>query len=251
MYNSDIVIVTSKTHFVPPVFVSGYTVESQKLLSCEISTGIAKMPDLTTNATTVSDTIVPAGQSWQGVLEVGQFLKITDLEGKQGVDFLCYNADNRKERYHAPNTIKAAQNIRIEKDTVLYSDFANPMMTVIEDSLGGHDTIAGCCSIPSNKMLYGAKSTNGCRENFLHSLEAHGMGWTDIVPNINFFCSVPVHGDGSTEAGVFAQSPSRPGEYVKLQAEMRILALISNCPQVNNPCNDGNPTEIRVEVLKP
>ena len=209
------------------------------------------MADPTTNAITVSDTIVPAGHPWQGVLEVGQFLKITDLKGKQGVDFLCYNADNRKERYHAPNTIKAAKNIRIEKDTVLYSDFANPMMTVVEDSLGGHDTIAGCCSIPGNKMLYGATSTNGCRENFLQSLETHGMGWTDIVPNINFFCSVPIHGDGSTEASVFAQSPSRPGEYVKLQAEMRILALISNCPQINNPCNDGDPTDIRVEVLKP
>ncbi len=197
----------------------------------------------------VHDQMVPAGAHWFGELEPGQILRLTDTHGKQGVDFLCYNADNYEERYHAPNTIKAAKNIRIGMDSVLYSDYANPMMTVVGDSLGGHDTIAGCCSIPGNRMLYGVESPNGCRENFLSALASHGLGWKDIVPNINFFCSVPVHQDGGTEDGVFATSPSKPGEYVELRAEMKILAVVSNCPQVNNPCNDGQPTEIQVQIL--
>ncbi len=197
------------------------------------------------------DEIVLAGTSWSTVLQQGQLLKIVDLEGQQGVDFLCYNADQTKERYHAPNTIKAAKNIRISKGSVLYSDYANPMMTVVEDTVEGHDTIAGCCSSWSNKMLYGVENAPGCRENFLSALEQYGLGWQAVVPNINFFCSVPVSEDGMTADGVFVEGDSKPGDFVELRAEMNVLAVIANCPQVNNPCNSGAPTPIRVQVKNP
>ncbi len=197
-----------------------------------------------------SDDVVKPGDGWDKVVLRDQILRITDLEGQQGVDFLCYSADNKQERYHAPNTIKAAHSIHITKGTVLYSDYANPLMKVVEDTTpGGHDTIAGCCSSWSNEMLYGVSGAPGCRENFLAALSNHDLGWTDIVPNINFFCSVPVHEDGSTEQTVFVDGPSVAGDYVELRAETNVLAIISNCPQVNNPCNSGNPTEIRVQVF--
>jgi len=191
------------------------------------------------------DEIVPARQPWSGVVQRGQILRIVDLEGRQAVDFLCYNVDDTQERYHAPNTIKAAGTISLTKGHVLYSDVARPLFTIVADSYGSHDTIGGCCSAPSNLMLYGVKDCPGCRENFLAALARHGMGRRDIVPNINWFMRVPVARGG---AAAIARGDSAPGAHVELRAEMNALAVISNCPQVNNPCNDYNPTPIRVSI---
>jgi hypothetical protein len=197
------------------------------------------------------DVTLPAGAPWGGIVAAGHRLRIVDLEGHQGVDFLCYNADNPTERYNAPNTIKAAGNITLNSGTVLYSDFARPLMTLVDDTCGGHDTIGGCCSAWSNAMLYGVENVPGCRENFIKAIEPFDLGWRDVVPNINFFCSVPVGQGGRLAPAVFATSRSRPGDYVELHADMRVLVAISNCPQVNNPCNDGVPTPIRVIVHGP
>lgn len=190
-------------------------------------------------------TIVPAGAPWSGIVRRGQVLRITDLEGQQAVDFLCYNAADPQERYHAPNTMKAAGTIFLTAGHVLYSDIARPIFTIFEDRFGGHDTIGGCCSAPSNRMLYGVENCPGCRENFLTALAAHGLGRKDIVPNINWFMRVPVATDGGA---AIAPGVSPPGCQVALRAEMDALAVISNCPQINNPCNDFNPTPIGVEI---
>lgn len=204
-----------------------------------------------TGSTVVSDQEVAPGQPWSGRIAAGGRLRIVDLAGRQGVDFLCYNAEDPAERYNAPNTIKAATSLRLGAGTVLYSDRARPLMTIVADSCGGHDTIGGCCSAWSNEMLYGVRGVPGCRENFLEALEVHGLGWCDIVPNVNFFCSVPVYPEGALAPTVFVEGRSRPGDYVELRADMPVLAVISNCPQVNNPCNDGAPTPIRVVVHGP
>jgi urea carboxylase-associated protein 1 len=195
----------------------------------------------------LSDEIVPAGKPWSAIISAGHYLTIIDIEGQQGVDFLCYNADNPEERYHAPNTLKAIQTIKLTEGHNLYSDIARPIFTITHDSGHGHDTIAGCCSAPSNKMLYGVEDVPGCRENFLSELARHGLGRKDIVPNINFFCDVPVNAN-QMAANVFVAGGSQPGDYVSLKAGMNALAVISNCPQLNNPCNSGKPTEIRVIV---
>ena len=196
-------------------------------------------------AITREDEVAP-GQPWSGIVEADARLRIVDLAGRQGVDFLCYNAEDPEERYNAPNTIKAAATLSLGEGTVLYSDRARPLMTIVADTCGGHDTIGGCCSAWSNEMLYGVVGVPGCRENFLKALSEHGLGWRDIVPNINFFCSVPVYPEGALAPTVFVAGRSRAGDYVELRAEMPVLAVISNCPQVNNPCNDGAPTPIRV-----
>jgi len=197
----------------------------------------------------VFDEPIPAGQPWARVIENGQRLRIVDVHGHQGVDFLCYNARTPEERYHAPNSIKAARTLRLTKGHVLYSDVAQPMFTITEDTSGAHDTLAGCCSAPSNEMLYGVSGVSGCRENFLRALEPFGLGRRDIVSNINFFCNVPVYDEGRLADSVFMERRAIPGQYVELRAEMDALVVISNCPQVNNPCNAGNPTEIRVVVF--
>jgi uncharacterized protein len=191
------------------------------------------------------NTIVPAGAPWSGIVRQGQVLRITDLEGRQAVDFLCYNASDPQERYHAPNTLKAAGTIFLTTGHKLYSDIARPIFAIVEDQFGGHDTIGGCCSAPSNEMLYGVKSCPGCRENFLAALSRHGLGRKDIVPNVNWFMRVPVTADGNA---AIASGISPPGCQVALRAEMDALAVISNCPQINNPCNGFKPTPIRLEI---
>ena len=188
---------------------------------------------------------IPARAPWSRVLGRGQKLRIIDTHGQQAVDFLCYNAGDPEERYHAPNTIKKAGRILLTAGDVLYSDRANPLLTIVEDTFGGHDTIGGCCSEPSNRMLYGVPN-RGCRENFLEALKPHGLGWRDIVPNVNWFMTVPV---GAAGDAAIALGSSKPGDYVELRAEMEVLAVISNCPQVLNPCNAFNPTPIEVVVF--
>jgi urea carboxylase-associated protein 1 len=194
-----------------------------------------------------AETIAPGG-SWSGIVSRGEVLKIIDVEGQQGVDFLCYSAANPDERYHAANTLKRAATLRLTTGHVLYSDIARPMMTVVGDSCGFHDTIAGCCSAPSNEMLYGVKGVPGCRENFLKELSRHGLGRKDIVANLNFFCNVPAGTDNTLPSLTFEAPPSKAGDSIELRAEMDVLAVISNCPQVNNPCSGGKPTAIRIEI---
>ncbi len=197
------------------------------------------------------DEIVAPGAPWGGVVRRGERLRIVDLEGRQGVDFLCYNAAAPEERYHAPNTIKKACTLALGKGHVLYSDVARPMFTLVEDTCGDHDTIGGCCSEPSNRMLYGVPGVPGCRENFLKALGPFGLGRKDIVPNVNFFCRVPVRPGNRLLDLVFDQAPSGPGDFVELEAAMDAIVAISNCPQVNNPAAGGRPTPIRVVVWVP
>jgi len=197
------------------------------------------------NNTIIHSEIIPACGAWSRVIKTGERLRIVDTHGEQAVDFLCYCAEDPAERYHAPNTIKKAGTILLTSGHALYSDRARVLFSIEEDSFGGHDTIGGCCSKPSNIMLYGV-GNDGCRENFLKALAGYGLGWKDIVPNVNWFMTVPVDNTGGAQV---ALGSSRPGDFVTLRAGMDVLAVISNCPQVLNPCNNFDPTDIAIEVL--
>jgi uncharacterized protein len=194
----------------------------------------------------VEDQVIPAGGHWSRVIERDRILRIVDLEGQQAVDFLCYNAARPEERYNAADTMKIPGNIFLTKGTKLYSGLGNPLFTIIEDTCGRHDTIGGCCSAESNIVRYGKKGTPNCRDNFLKALAPFGLGPRDIVANVNFFMSVPVDADGSM---AIVEGQSKPGDYVDLRAEMDVLAVLSNCPQIYNPACGGNPTPIRVVIF--
>lgn len=201
-------------------------------------------------AITVRETVRP-GLGWSGVVKRGDILRIVDLEGAQAVDFLCYSAGEHEERYHAPNTLKKARTLRLTTGCVLYSDAARPIFTIVNDTHGTHDTIGGCCSAPSNELLYGVADAPGCRETFFRELAKHGMGRRDIVPNVNFFCDVPVHDRHALSDTVFEPASSRAGDLVELRAEMDALAVVSNCQQTSNPCNAGRPSPIEIVVFTP
>lgn len=196
----------------------------------------------------VSDEIVPARAPWSCVVHAGQTLRIVDLEGNQAVDCLLYNAADPDERYSAQETIVAQGNIFLDRGTRLLSNEGNALMTITDDTCGRHDTIGGACSCESNSLRYGhhTKHQHACVENFLIAHLARGMGKRDMAANINWFMYVPVDSDGTL--GI-VDGRSAPGKYVDLRAEMDVLVVVSNCPQINNPCNAFHPTPVRMIVF--
>ena len=193
------------------------------------------------------DTVVRARQPWSTRLETGEILRFVDLEGQQAIDFLCYNAANPVERYHAANTIKLNKNMFLGKNSVLWSSLARPMMTIIADTCGSHDTIFGCCSFELDKVRYGKTNSESCQRNFERELKKYGMGEKDVVSNINFFMNVPVKNGSAT----IVDGKSQPGDYVDLRAEMDVLAVLSNCPEALNPATGTQPTPIQVLIYRP
>jgi uncharacterized protein len=197
------------------------------------------------------DEVVPAGEPWMGVVRRGQSLRIVDLEGNQAVDTLFYNAADTAEHYSAQNTIQAQGRIYLTTGTVLLSNRGNAMLNIEEDTCGRHDTLGGACSAESNTVRYAIekRSMHSCRDSFLLALATHpqtkngSMTKRDLPSNINFFMNVPVTPAGELR---FADGISAAGRHVQLRALIDTLVLISNCPQLNNPCNAYNPTPIRV-----
>lgn len=193
----------------------------------------------------LEDVTLPPGQPWGRRIAKGERLKVVDLEGKQAVDFLCFDAADPADRYNAANTIKLNAKLFVEKGSVLVSEQANTLFRVVEDSCGKHDTIGGCCSAPMNLLRYGKPGLANCRDTFIAALKPFGLGARDVVANVNFFMYVPVLADGHT---AITEGGSKAGDYVELVAERDVIAVISNCAQIYNPCNGYNPTPIRITV---
>ena len=191
--------------------------------------------------------VVPARAPWSAVVSRGDILTIVDVGGNQSGDCLLYNAHDHDERYSVPDTIAWSGNVYVRTGTVLRSNEGNPLATVIANEIDRQDTIGGACGKESNTLRYGhhTAAEHGCRENFLAEAAKYGMGARDIVSNLNWFMNVPIEADGTL--GI-VDGISGPGKRVAFRAEMDILVLVSNCPQMNNPCNDFNPTPLRMIV---
>ena len=196
-------------------------------------------------ATALYDRVVAAEAPWSRVVKCGQTLRIIDLEGQQAVDALFYNAHDFAERYSAQDTLRAQRSAYLSVGAKLISNEGRTMARIVADTCGNHDTSAGCCSCESNAVRFGeaTKYQHACRENFIAELGRHGMSKRDIVSNVNFFMNVPIDQSGNFTV---LDGISKPGGYVDLVAEMDVLCVLSNCPQVNNPCNGFNPKPIRV-----
>lgn len=193
--------------------------------------------------------VIPAGESWIHEIKQGQILRIVDLEGNQAVDTLFYNARDYADRYSFQDTIRGQGNIYLTAGTRLVSSFGNTLATIVADTCGRHDTLGGACATESNMVRYAIEKRfmHACRQSFLQAIIKFGHGFEkkDIANNINFFMNVPVIPDGML---TFEDGISEPGKYVEMRADMDVLCLISNCPQLNNPCNAYNPTPIQLLI---
>ncbi len=193
------------------------------------------------------DAVIPARVGWSHRLRAGQILRIVDLHGQQAVDALFYALPDTSERYSMQDTLLAAGTPYLGLGAALVSNRGRTLLTITADTCGNHDTAAGCCSCESNTVRFGhdTRYMHACRENFITELARHGMAKRDIVPNVNFFMNVPIAPDGEL---VVSDGISAPGSYVDLRAETDVLCVLSNCPQLNNPCNGFVPTPIRVVI---
>jgi urea carboxylase-associated protein 1 len=191
------------------------------------------------------DVTIPAGEPWLHQLERGQFLRIVDLEGNQAVDTVFFAADDPQEHYSLTHTIQAQGALYLGVGTRIMSSEGRSMLTIVADTCGRHDTLGGACSCESNTVRYALEKRpmHSCRDNFMAAAMAGGpLTKRDVASNINFFMNVPVTPEGGL---TFEDGISAPGKYVEMRAEMDVTVLISNCPQLNNPCNAYNPTPVR------
>jgi urea carboxylase-associated protein 1 len=200
----------------------------------------------------ISRRLVGAGDFFLEPLQKGQTIRIVDVEGNQAADTLFYNAADIAERYSAVDTVRSQGNIYLEAGTKLMSTENRVMLEITADTVGRHDTLGGACASESNTVRYDLEKRHmhSCRDNWMLALainETYGLTKRDITHNINFFMNVPVTPEGGLD---FADGLSGPGKYVELRAEMDVLVLISNCPQLNNPCSGYNPTPIEILIWK-
>lgn len=194
--------------------------------------------------------IVAAGDYFMKVVKKGQTFRILDLEGNQAADTLFYNANDPSERYSAVDTIREQGNVYLTAGTKLLSNECNLMLEIVADTCGRHDTLGGACATESNTVRYALekKCMHACRDSWMLAVaenEQFGMSKRDITHNINFFMNVPVTREGGL---TFEDGISAPGKYVEMKAYMDTIVLISNCPQLNNPCNGYNPTPVEVII---
>jgi uncharacterized protein len=210
-------------------------------------TGFIQTSPARTLSNLVQDHYIAAEAPFSTVVKKGQVVRIEDSYGQQAVDTLFYNAHDFSERYSSQDTMREQGAAYISTGTKVISNEGRVMLTVTADSCGRHDTSAGACSCESNTVRFGhyTKYLHACRDNFVIEVSKHGMSKRDVVPNINFFMNVPIEPSGEM---TIVDGISAPGDYVELVAEMDVLLVISNCPQINNPCNGFDPTPIRVMV---
>jgi urea carboxylase-associated protein 1 len=200
-------------------------------------------------ADAIYDFTLPAGEPWMQEIRKGQIFRIVDVEGNQAADTLFFNAHDQADRYSAQDTIREQNGLYLTTGTRLMSTRGNALLTITADTCGRHDTLGGACACESNMVRYSIekRSMHACRDSFLRGLQVCRPDWDkrDITHNINFFMNVPVTPEGGL---TFADGVSGSGRYVEMRAEMDVLCLISNCPQLNNPCNAYNPTPVRLLI---
>jgi urea carboxylase-associated protein 1 len=197
--------------------------------------------------------VVPAGEYWIDSIKKDQVLRIVDLEGNQAADTLFFNAADISDRYSAVDTIREQGNVYLSCGSRLLSTGGNVLAQIVADTVGRHDTLGGACAAESNTVRYALdkRTMHSCRDSYLLAVAKHdhlGISKRDLSHNINFFMNVPVTPEGGL---TFADGLSGPGQYVEMRAAMDIIVLISNCPQLNNPCNAYNPTPLEVLIWNP
>jgi urea carboxylase-associated protein 1 len=194
--------------------------------------------------------VIPAGKYWIDVVRTGEHFRIVDLEGNQAADTLLFSAADPAERYSIVDTMREQRNVYLSVGSRLLSTAGNALAEIVADTVGRHDTLGGACAAESNSVRYALEkqTMHACRDSFLLAVAQHEdfkLSKRDLTHNINFFMNVPVTADGGLE---FADGLSGPGKYVELRASMDVIVLISNCPQLNNPCNAYNPTPLEILI---
>jgi uncharacterized protein len=197
---------------------------------------------------TVLDVVMPPGGHLAFDVVRSDVVRIVDIEGQQVADVVCFNRHRLEEKFSPPNTLLINGTLRVTVGHALWSDEAGRMFTIVTDTVGLHDVIAGACSRFTNEVRYGAKDTPNCRDNLARAVAPYGLGWKDVPYAFNVFMNVPIEPDGRVYN---AEPASRAGDFIDLRADMDCLVAISNCPQLLNACNAFRAKPLRVTVVRP
>ena len=197
---------------------------------------------------------VPAGASWSLNLKRGNRLRLTDLEGGGNVAALFYNHECTAERYNMPDTVKAQHAAHLTAGHVLYSDMGRVLCSIVADSCGWHDPLAGYTNRKSVAAKYGEAGYQEHRnawyrntaDNLATEAMRHGLGVRDLGPTVNFFSKVVVGPDGAMR---FVESHSKPGSTVEIRAEMNLLVILDTGQHPLDPNPKYAPKPVRIEVL--
>lgn len=199
------------------------------------------------------ETIAPGGY-WTRTLDRWQRLRITDVDGRHACSLLAYNADQTSERLNAPDTVKIQNQIFLTTGRVLFSDMGRVLFSIVDDTSGHHDALAGFGDAAVDTARYGPGTYRdlrndfhrNARDNFVMALGRHGLGRRDLVMSFNPFARVRVAGEGALE---WDPNAGPPGAAIELRAEMRVLVALSATPHVLDPNGRYEPGPLQVEVL--
>ncbi len=204
-------------------------------------------------AAIVHQELLPGARYASFVLRRGFSLRLIDRRGTANVAMLLFNPHNTFERYNAPDTLKGQHTARLARGHMLYSDMGRVMLSLVDESLGWHDTIGGVSDDAMVRAHYGEHRYQehrndfhrSGRELFLIELGKWGLGPRDLVPNINWFSRVATADDGALE---FVPGHSAPGAHVDLRAEMDTLVVLNTAPHPMDPAREYAPGPVDLQI---
>ncbi|MEM9398729.1 MAG: urea amidolyase associated protein UAAP1 [Verrucomicrobiota bacterium] len=175
------------------------------------------------------------GENWSHILKRGTALRLIDLEGGANISTMLYNSVCLTERYNMPDTLKAQHTFLLTQGHCLYSDMGRILVSIIKDTVGWHDTVAGHSTPKIIHEKYGEgsfqklrnKYYRNARDGFLQELAKYNMGLRDIIPCVNFFSKVVTDSEGQLS---YQAGNSQAGDFVDLRSEMNTLVILNTCP---------------------
>lgn len=180
-------------------------------------------------------TAMESGCHWSLRMRKGSVMRLTDISGGANVGMLFYNPENLLERYNAPDTLKCQHTFKLTQGNCLYSDMGRIFASIIEDTCGWHETVAGNSHASHVEAKWGVRDYQHDRNDWkqnghdatLVELAKYGLGAADLAANINWFSKVAVTAAG--ELGLDTAN-NHAGAYLSLRFEMDTLVVLHTCP---------------------
>lgn len=196
----------------------------------------------------LQDFLIPAREYQAFTMHRGNVLRVSDVEGKQVADIVCFRLEDLDERLNNENTMLVNNTYNPTAGHVVYSDDCNPMFTILSDTVGRNYPGGAMCSEQLNRLRYGIPGTRNCRDNLAAAVRSWGIAKRQLPGAFTPFMKVTHYPDGTA---TIEEPSSKPGDYIDLRAEMNLLVAISACPQERNPCNGWHPSSLHAVVYHP
>ena len=196
-----------------------------------------------------------SGGKWSGTISRNKYIRFTALGEGANLSLLMFNQKDLTERYNMPDTLKAQYTSHLTKGHVLMSDNGRVLASIVDDSVGWHDSISGYTSRILTDEKYGKTTYQESRndwyrsgeENFAMELVRSGLGMRDMAPVVNLFSKVYCDETGKMN---FVESHCKQGDTITLRTEMDMLIVLSNTPNPLDPNTNYPSVPIQLEIFE-